>query len=51
MGATQCVLAAPSVLDRRENDGVVILLNENPPDAEAGNVDDATPLCPRWSFA
>lgn len=46
IGAGQCVLAAPKVFDQREDDGVVILLNENPSDAEADEVNEAAALCP-----
>jgi ferredoxin len=46
IGAGQCVLAAPSVFDQREDDGVVILLNADPPDSESADVRDAAALCP-----
>jgi ferredoxin len=46
IGAGQCVLAAPSVFDQREDDGVVILLNADPPDSESAGVRDAAALCP-----
>jgi ferredoxin len=46
IGAGQCVLAAPRVFDQREDDGVVILLDENPAEAERGEVDEAAALCP-----
>lgn len=45
-GAGQCVLAAPSVFDQRENDGVVILLNESPPESARAEVEQAIRLCP-----
>jgi ferredoxin len=45
-GAGQCVLAAPEVFDQREDDGVVILLDAEPPAGEAGNVREAAALCP-----
>ncbi len=46
IGAGQCVLAAANVFDQREDDGVVILLDENPPASEAAAVNDAAALCP-----
>lgn len=45
-GAGQCVLAAPEVFDQRDEDGVVILLDENPPDSEHDNTRNAAALCP-----
>lgn len=45
-GAGQCVLAAPEVFDQRDDDGVVILLDEAPPEAEHENVRTAAALCP-----
>ncbi|GAB3688032.1 ferredoxin [Saccharopolyspora sp. ID03-671] len=44
--AGQCVLAAPEVFDQRDDDGVVILLTENPPDSEHENTRNAAMLCP-----
>jgi ferredoxin len=46
IGAGQCVLAAPSVFDQREDDGVVVLLNADPPDSDIADVRDAAALCP-----
>ncbi|MDP9792989.1 ferredoxin [Catenuloplanes nepalensis] len=45
-GAGQCVLAAPAVFDQRDDDGVVILLDPEPPAAEHARVRDAITLCP-----
>lgn len=42
----QCVVAAPAVFDQRDEDGVVILLQENPPAAEFERVRTAATLCP-----
>lgn len=44
--AGQCVLAAPNVFDQRDADGVVIVLDERPPEAERAAVDDAIIRCP-----
>lgn len=42
----QCVMTAPDVFDQREEDGVVVLLQENPPDELADAVRQAEMLCP-----
>lgn len=42
----QCVLAAMDVFDQREEDGIVILLNENPPTEQADDVRQAALVCP-----
>jgi ferredoxin len=42
----QCVLAAPDVFDQREEDGIVVLLAENPPEELAQAVREAAALCP-----
>ena len=41
-----CVLNSSEVFDQRDEDGVVILLNDNPPAAEADNVRRAVAECP-----
>jgi ferredoxin len=46
VGGGQCVLAAPEVFDQREDDGIVILLNEHPPADLAPAVHEAALLCP-----
>lgn len=43
--AGQCVIAAPEVFDQ-DDDGIAILLDENPPDSEQGNVNAAIDACP-----
>jgi ferredoxin len=45
-GAGNCVSAAPTVFDQREDDGVVILLQENPQSEAHADVRRATRLCP-----
>jgi ferredoxin len=45
-GAGQCVMAAPTVFDQREEDGIVILLDETPPDDKLDEVKQAIRLCP-----
>lgn len=42
----QCVSSAPDVFDQREDDGIVVLLNDNPPDELADDVRQAAALCP-----
>ena len=46
VGAGQCVMASPEVFDQREEDGVVILLQDQPADALAPSVRKAAKLCP-----
>jgi len=42
----QCVLNASEVFDQRDEDGVVVLLNENPRPEQADNVRQAAAQCP-----
>ncbi|MFJ3310966.1 ferredoxin [Streptomyces sp. NPDC086549] len=42
----QCVLSAPEVFDQREEDGIVVLLVDTPPERLAGDVRQAVALCP-----
>ena len=42
----QCVLAAAAVFDQDENDGVVILLNDNPSTDQYDAVRLAAQMCP-----
>ena len=46
VGAGQCVMASPDVFDQREDDGIVILLQQEPPDALIPSVRKAAKLCP-----
>jgi ferredoxin len=46
IGAGQCVLAAPQVFDQREEDGIVVLLMDEPPDHPSASVRKAAKLCP-----
>lgn len=41
-----CVLNSTAVFEQRDEDGVVVLLNENPPAEEAENVRRAVVECP-----
>ena len=42
----QCVLNAAQVFDQRDSDGVVVLLNNDPPADQAANVRRAAAACP-----
>jgi ferredoxin len=42
----QCVLLAPDVFDQRDEDGSVVLLQENPPAALHDDVREAARVCP-----
>ncbi|WAL69338.1 ferredoxin [Amycolatopsis cynarae] len=42
----QCVVAAAEVFDQREEDGIVVLLNTNPPVGQAEDVRHAATVCP-----
>ncbi|MFJ1601819.1 ferredoxin [Streptomyces sp. NPDC088253] len=46
VGSGQCVLATPEVFDQREEDGIVVLLTETPPEHLADDVRQAVVLCP-----
>ncbi|WP_328377416.1 ferredoxin [Streptomyces sp. NBC_00440] len=45
-GAGQCVLVAPEVFDQRDEDGIVVLLDPDPPQEQYGNVREAAAVCP-----
>lgn len=47
----QCVMAADQVFDQRDEDGVVVLLNENPPEDRAEDVRHAAAVCPALAIA
>lgn len=42
----QCVLNAGEVFDQRDDDGVVLLLNDSPSAEQADNVRHAASACP-----
>lgn len=46
VGAGQCVLVAPEVFDQRDDDGIVLLLQENPPEELHAQAKEAAQLCP-----
>ncbi|MEU7181999.1 ferredoxin [Streptomyces celluloflavus] len=45
-GAGQCVLIAPEVFDQRDEDGVVVLLDAEPPAERHDAVREAAAICP-----
>ncbi len=47
----QCVLNASAVFDQRDADGVVVLLNDDPPADQADNVRRAAAACPAQAIA
>ncbi|MEW2547953.1 ferredoxin [Streptomyces sp. NPDC047002] len=50
--AGQCVLAADDIFDQRDEDGVVVLLDGIPDDAEAlARAQEAAALCPAGAIA
>lgn len=42
----QCVLNTAVVFDQRDSDGVVVLINDDPPADQADNVRRAAAACP-----
>lgn len=42
----QCVFAAPDVFDQRDEDGIVVVLEEHPPLSSKEEVLNAISLCP-----
>ena len=50
-GAGTCVLLAPDVFDQRDNDGIVVLLDEAPPQDLHDLVREAASVCPAAAIA
>jgi ferredoxin len=50
VGGGQCVLAAPEVFDQRDEDGVAVLLQDNPPAVLSAAVHEAVLLCPAFAI-
>jgi ferredoxin len=46
VAAGQCVLAAPDVFDQRDEDGVAVLLDDQPDPDLLDGVKEAAALCP-----
>ncbi|MFF0587280.1 ferredoxin [Streptomyces sp. NPDC003781] len=51
VGAGQCVLAAPAVFDQDEEEGLVLVLDENPPASRSDAVRAAVRACPSGALA
>ena len=51
VGAGQCVFAAPEVFDQRDDDAIVVLLDEDPPESERANIAEAISACPVGAIA
>ncbi|GAA3707019.1 ferredoxin [Streptomyces tremellae] len=45
-GAGQCVLIAPDVFDQRDEDGIVVLLDAEPPEDQHPAVKESAGVCP-----
>jgi ferredoxin len=45
-----CVMHAPEIFDQRDDDGVVVLLNENPPAEQADKALKAAAGCPAMAI-
>jgi len=46
IGAGQCVAVAADVFDQRDEDGIVVLVNQEPPAEHIGDVRAAAAVCP-----
>jgi ferredoxin len=46
IGSGQCVRTVPAVFDQREDDGIVSLLEQTPPDGLEQDVRLAAAMCP-----
>jgi ferredoxin len=46
VGSGQCVLIAPAVFDQRDEDGIVVLVDDSPPAGELDDVREAVVVCP-----
>jgi ferredoxin len=46
VGSGQCVLLAPDVFDQRDEDGVVVVLQDSPPAELHDDVRQAARVCP-----
>ncbi len=44
--AGQCLLAAPAVFDQADDNGVVVLLDADPPETQRAAVQEAVRNCP-----
>jgi ferredoxin len=51
VGSGQCVLAAADVFDQRDEDGIVVLLDNNPPADRLADLKQAAAVCPALAIA
>ncbi|MFI6361425.1 ferredoxin [Nocardia sp. NPDC050630] len=51
VAAGQCVAAAAEVFDQRDEDGIVVLLNEHPSADQAEDVRQAAAVCPAMAIS
>jgi ferredoxin len=50
VGGGMCVMAAPAVFSQDEDDGLVVVLDDNPPAEEHEAVREAARLCPAMAI-
>jgi ferredoxin len=46
VGSGQCVMSAPDVFDQRDEDGIAVLLTEDPGEDQREAVEQAARVCP-----
>jgi ferredoxin len=51
VAAGQCAMLAPDVFDQRDEDGVVVLLDETPDESQNVQVHQAAAACPARAIA
>ncbi|HEY4023030.1 MAG TPA: ferredoxin [Pseudonocardiaceae bacterium] len=51
VGSGQCVLAAPTVFDQRDEDGIAVLLTETPTEDAQDGARQAARICPALAIA
>jgi ferredoxin len=51
VGAGQCVLSEPEVFDQDESDGTVVVLAEQPGEAQLAGVREAVDVCPSQALS
>ena len=50
-GAGLCVLNVPEVFDQRDEDGIVVVLDDSPPEELAAPVHEAAGMCPSGAIS
>jgi len=50
VGAGQCVLAAPTVFDQREDDGIAFLLHDHGSQDDEADIRQAAAVCPAMAI-